>query len=143
MALKTQFLALHLGQTVVYTGKGRAMNKLGAEVILEPDNLYLCAFLPQRALRLKALSGITNEDCLKVYHMGFNVHRGHSDDQKIEQARYDLSEMGSVHNAERVGWHWLDVWDYLRLRGYALPYAGYDVADLIQLGWVQLQYDPQ
>lgn len=138
MALKTQFLALHLGQTVVYTGKGRATNKLGAEAVLEADNLYLCAFLPQRALRLKALSGITNDEAEVIckivgYTPSFNV---------MSFAIKVLSEWANEENG-LTAWVWLNIFDYLRSRGYALPYAGYDVSDLIQLGWVQLQYDPQ
>lgn len=139
--LKCQLFAHYLGQKVIFTGKGRPMRKLGSEAILTAKNLYLCCFLPQRALVLKPLSSITNVDAEAIY-----ILSGQSDTPqkyRIEYGRLMVGEEAYNEDNGIVPWRWLNVFDYLRARGYALPWMGHDVADLIQYGWVQLEYDPQ
>ena len=84
-------------------------------------------------LLLKPLSKITGEDALNAIKI-FKVYR--------KKDGVFITEHCPIENIKLVFldipiWR-LDVADYLRSKGYALPFMEYSVDDLVSFGWVQL-----
>lgn len=87
-------------------------------------------------LELKPLSSITDEDAEKVrtLQMHFPINLSMTFDLKDEfmvclESKY--SDNYEVVNVNSV--------DYLRLKGYALPWMGLSVEKLQEYGWVKLK----
>ena len=81
-------------------------------------------------LELKPLSKITDEDVEELLPLvSFQFSSRYTDEQIKEEIRK------SVIDTEMMP---LDLTDYLRSKGYALPFMEYSVDDLISFGWVQL-----
>lgn len=74
-------------------------------------------------LELKPLSKITDEDAILMYR---GLERNYeSSNQFLE----DYKSIGFLEQSEV---------DYLRSKGYAVPFMEYSVDDLISFGWVRL-----
>lgn len=73
---------------------------------------------------LTPLSSITDEDAIKVARM---LNYGFNDELAIQYA------MDYVKNI-----NYISVYQYLQSKGYALPWNGLSVDDLISYGWLKL-----
>tara|TARA_B100000378_G_scaffold236018_1_gene202678 strand:- start:2565 stop:3005 length:441 start_codon:yes stop_codon:yes gene_type:complete len=95
-------------------------------------------------LELKSLSDITDEDAIKVAKIA-NWSPLHADRVKagkqiifgdfgIPEEAVDSSDedYDSILN-------YIPVFDYLRSKGYALPYNGLSVEDQIEYGWIKIK----
>jgi hypothetical protein len=86
----------------------------------------------------KPLSEISDEDAIRVAElMGFiNVQKAEHESDGL-WARWYLPKIHSKF------FYWVDLRleasDYLRSKGYALPWRNYSVDDLVQLGWITLK----
>ena len=89
---------------------------------INTTTVFLINALSNYHLELKPLSKITNEDALKCWE---NDNYNASEDDIKEVSRLFL-EMTAVNS------------DYLRSKGYAIPFMKHSVDDLISFGWVQL-----
>ncbi len=74
-------------------------------------------------IELKPLSKITDEDAISMFR---GVERNYTD---AKQFLDDYKAIGFLEQSEA---------DYLRSKGYALPFMEYSVEDLISFGWVRL-----
>ena len=74
-------------------------------------------------LELKPLSKITDEDAISMYR---GLERNY---ESANQFLEDYKSIGFLEQSEV---------DYLRSKGYAVPFMEYSVDDLISFGWVRL-----
>jgi hypothetical protein len=85
-------------------------------------------------LLLKPLTAITDEDCLQVTSLIF---------ENDIQIRSLLVKDGIATMFNNPRWNiksetTLAVYDFLRSRGYAIPFRQYSVEDMISKGWIKL-----
>ena|SRR5690606_12753456 len=104
-----------------------------------------CRGLPQQYLELTPLSQITDEDAVAVYNLA-GVDEAHvkfyelNDSDFIKQGK-NLAQSALYSNGTRfTGLYRMSlVADYLRSKGYALPWMGMSVEDLVSYGWVKIK----
>lgn len=113
---KERFFALYWGQKVMYVG-GVGFVKIGhAGWNLKHPDFFL---------ELKPLSSISDEDAIEVSKLCVNGNDKRIDNIKV-YARIYASQSSLIN-------------DFLRSRGYALPWMGLLVEELVQRGWVKLK----
>lgn len=99
---------------------------------IRTDGLRYCT------LYLKPLSQISDEDAIEVARI-FNI--GHLKGATILLIKSILSALdGSTPKSETTEFvlNWLTAQDFLRSRGYALPWMGLSVEILVEWGWIKL-----
>lgn len=116
---KAKFFALYWGQTCYRND----IKNTGSYVEYHIDTHYL----KEGYLLLTPLSQITDEDLTGVYPHG-------------SKALFDYYGNGNMEFAiKRFLYHMKPSdFDILRSRGYALPYMGLSVEQLIEYGWAKL-----
>lgn len=118
---RAKFFSLYYGQNVLYVG-GVGLEPIGTKGwnINHPD-FYLM---------LKPLTKLTDDDAINVSKIwGSNVEsRILGNSLSIRIATREVSE-----TRNSVG-----IVDYLRSKGYAIPYLDLSVEDLIEYGWIKL-----
>lgn len=136
---KAKFFALYFGQRIM------KKNIEGLEnFITEPDG-FLRSPSKETYLELKPLSSISDEDaiiCAKLIYKYDDTPSG-----KIASERSHTAENGKDYVIESIQdndgvFHSVvsfEVVDYLRSRGYALPFMGLPVEELVNRGWVKLK----
>ena len=112
--VKCRFFAQYWGTKTMYVGGvGLVEVGKGGWNLKHPDFF----------LQLKPLSKITDEDAISMYR---GLERNYeSSNQFLE----DYKSIGFLEQSEV---------DFLRSKGYAVPFMGYSVDDLVKIGWVQL-----
>lgn len=137
---KAKFFALYWGQIIVAVriddGDDRGYYEVG--------NNWYCG-LEDSYLGLTPLSQITDEDAVAVYNLA-GVDEAHvkfyelNDSDFIKQGK-NLAQSALYSNGTRfTGLYRMSlVADYLRSKGYALPWMGLSVEDLVSYGWVKLK----
>jgi len=102
------------------------------------DNINPNEISEHDILELKPLSKLSDEDAIEYFDILWNrVHENKSRSFKIEYGkdwansllsqRYGLIPSNLLHGI-----------DYLRSKGYAIPFMQYSVEELISFGWVKL-----
>lgn len=99
-------------------------------------------------LFLRPISSITDEELLEVGRMLLSgtVHIEHRDSNKVTLENNLVSQCyvwfdGEVHVEEyvqAVPLSILEVYDYLRAQGFALPFRGITVDEQIEFRWIEL-----
>lgn len=148
---KLKFVALHWGQEFVY---GNDISEPYTNMFHVLKHLYNAPSADYKAL-LTPLPQITDED---AYYVGKNVNcwswaeRKQSffenDDMKETHVAYGkifASAIGKeygpglshpfAHNSTDI----LHGFDYLRSKGYALPWMGLSVDEMVAAGWIKLK----
>ena len=110
-AVKSRFFAQYWGQDVCQTKGGRY--KLDEDCFPLWEKSYL---------ELKLLSKITDEDAQEIQII---TGANHLPKQSLIYACLKKSDA-------------IPVIDFLRSKGYAVPFMEYSVDDLVSFGWVQL-----
>jgi hypothetical protein len=120
-SIKCRFFAQYWGQKVMYVG-GVGLVEVGARGwnLKHPDFF----------LELKPLSKITKNDLEKI---GFR----NIGDKKVSFV-FDNYNYNWTSSCGNYGTLLLKDIDYLRSKGYALPFMKYSVDELVELGWVRL-----
>lgn len=102
----------------------------------DEDNFH--RWIPECYLELTPLSLISDEDAEKCVDILFSEnHVGYSD--KVE---YGKNWANTVFNLPLNGIYlrdYIPMMDYLRSKGYALPYIGVKVETLIEWNWIKLK----
>ena len=113
-AVKCRFFAQYWGTKTLYVGGvGLVEIGKGGWNLKHPDFF----------LQLKPLSKITDEDAISMYRgLGRNY-------ESANQFLEDYKSIGFLEQSEV---------DFLRSKGYAVPFMGYSVDELVKMGWVQL-----
>ncbi|UOX35297.1 hypothetical protein LXD69_07200 [Flavobacterium sediminilitoris] len=130
-AVKCRFFAQYLGKTFI--------NGLGGSSILCPiDLVHIHADTISATMKLKPIDHIEDEDAIEVAKMFI----------KKEEIREELIFCGrifatcifdnqDIEETQLYNEH-CKATDYLRSKGYALPFMEYTVDDLVKMDWVQL-----
>ena len=112
--VRSRFFAQYWGTKTLYIG-GVGLVELGTG----GWNLKHPVFF----LQLKPLSKITDEDAISMYR---GLERNY---ESANQFLEDYKSIGFLEQSEV---------DFLRSKGYAVPFMGYSVEDLVSFGWVRL-----
>ena len=133
---KTKLFTQYWGQHVLY---------FTSDFLRKIDNLTLDSVENDDYLELKPLSQISDEDALWT----INNHYF-----KFENPILELSKLKALTKEIHISYIFNDAtrhlilkpenlyphnYDYLRSKGYALPYMDLSVEDLIDYGWVKLK----
>ena len=113
-AVKCRFFAQYWGTKTMY---------VGGVGLVEIGNGGWNLKHPDFFLQLKSLSKITDEDAISMYR---GLERNY---ESANQFLEDYKSIGFLEQSEV---------DFLRSKGYAVPFMGYSVDDLVKIGWVQL-----
>lgn len=113
-AVKCRFFAQYWGTKTMYVGGvGLVEVGKGGWNLKHPDFF----------LQLKPLSKITDEDAISMYR---GLERNY---ESANQFLEDYKSIGFLEQSEV---------DFLRSKGYAVPYMEYSVDELVKIGWVKL-----
>lgn len=138
---KAKFFALYWGQDVFRIKDG--IDNPGKHII---SNNYV------DHLVLKNLSDITDKDAIEVFKIigGEKINPDNYEENSKGFFNQNDSDQYIIFEKEGVEF-WVDdfqlskdhnktlrLFDYLRLKGYALPYNGLSVEDQIEYGWIKL-----
>jgi hypothetical protein len=89
-------------------------------------------------LELKHLSKITDTDALEYFNILWSEHHHNKSDAfKIEYGK-DWANNICSQNFGLIPANVLHGYDFLRSKGYALPFMQYSVDDLVRMGWIKL-----
>ena len=136
---KAKFFAQYYGQNLIHSSFTNEINEV---------NGFLGNLNKNYWLELKPLSQITNEDACELYRTydnGFTneylKYKGvHEDEFLWFTSTYENGETYNYYidliNLRKLT---LNAVDYLRSKGYALPYNGLSVEKLVEYGWVKLK----
>ena len=84
-------------------------------------------------LQLKPLESISDEDCLSIAKI-INLAHLSPKETLVDLVKDILIKR---RNNGKV-YLWLNIFDYLRSKGYAIPFMDLSVQDLIDYGWIKL-----
>lgn len=148
---KARFFAQYWGQTFINGINGHSVLSF-----IDINDISLGRI--EAAILLKPLSSITDEDAIEVAimlrPMSFEMHpRGwhiERTEREIEITHnqsiyeFDIDFMGSIGVDNGQSWEYmgnteyLNAYDFLRSKGYALPFIGLSVEEMVQAGWLKL-----
>ena len=117
---KLKFFSIYYGQKKVNTSNDIEDKQTAHNQSIGIKEIYLL---------LKPLSKISDEDAECVIKLVFAA----SINFNIEEFRKQIVLLILTN------WNKSEVYDYLRSKGYALPYMGLSVEDLIEYGWIKLE----
>ena len=127
---KAKFFAQYWGQYVLY---------FTSDFLRKIDNLTLDSVENDDYLELKPLSQISDEDAIEVSKIfGLGNLSGAIKELILSIFRTSINDSGTTSSTNGIK-NWLHVFDYLRSKGYALPYMDLSVEDLVEYGWVKLK----
>lgn len=147
---KAAYFAQYWGQNVLICTYQNTHN------VKEVNGAYMLVNQPDEHLLLTPLSAITDEDAIEVgkilfgekYSNGkcYSPENGesyyitvHIPETTINQS-VELYFDGHLRNMNGYGLqNVLQVYDYLRSKGYATPFRNYSVEQLIEMGWLKLR----
>ena len=119
---KAKFFALYYGQKILIWN-----DKISQNLIKLKLNILIDYIDTTDILELKPLSSISDEDAIEVSKLCVN-----GDDKRIENIKV-YARIYALQSAL--------INDFLRSRGYALPWMGLSVEKLIKYGWIKLKED--
>ena len=127
---KARFFAQYFGQHVLY---------FSSDFLRKIDNLTLNSIEDDDYLELKPLSQISDEDAIEVSKIfGLGHLSGAIKELILSIFRTSINDSGTTSSTNGIK-NWLHVFDYLRSKGYALPWMDLSVEDLVEYGWVKLK----
>jgi len=124
---KARFFAQYYGQFVMMIPDNQDRLRVFDEWILKANQAWV---------QLTPLLAITDEDALELAQI-FNL--GHLQGAIRELIVSILSTMDTSSCSSSIGLrNWLNITDLLRSKGYALPWMGLSIEELIEYGWIKL-----
>ena len=117
--------------------KNELLNQLIPAQKVDKSN---CNGLPQQFLELKPLSQIGDEDAIHGLKLIISSRNSSAFDYCKSQ-NYSIEQMVNYFNRHLVYDFKLILTDYLRSKGYALPWMDLSVEDLVEYGWIKLKED--
>jgi|GEM_PF-7101941 len=120
---KQAFFAQYLYQKVVV---GSSKKPIDCYPVFANDPTYLL---------LKNLKDISDEDAENIANIiGIKISKSIS---RFDITYYYLSDFTDNHTMETSGKETLQVLDYLRSKGYLLPFREYTIDQIIEMGWAK------
>lgn len=142
---KSKFFAQYLGCDVVLGYSSRI--RLGEYQALRLQDFHLTfSYLNDPLahtegntvpkLYLKSINDISDKDSIAVADIAGNS--SYTDDRRSFNGRLLVTEFWLKVSNVRAN-EWQIIFDYLRSKGYALPYMGLSIEKLVEYGWVLLR----
>ena len=142
---KSKFFAMYFGQNVM----GELNYKVGSGITLGEE------FVENSFLNLKPLSLISDDDAIELVRLKFLYDKGDVNDLISIKVAKSFDRNGFSISLEAVVVHkkWNDFVervfigkektysyfiDYLRSKGYLVPYLNYTIEEIIEMGWVRV-----
>ena len=122
---KTKFFAMHWMQCIV---TNEVMDNIGFKTFVTHMNVGKEGYV----LELKPLSLITDEDAFNIA----KIHTKKNLQSDVQAYINDAKE--HLNTFMPIGVLSIEMTDYLRSKGYALPFNGASVETLINYGWIKL-----
>lgn len=144
---KAKFFAQYFGQNVfkVLTKeeqKNPMYNGFPDVYEISPNNLYN-RDIKNAWLELNSMSNINNDDafeCLKILN---NNKKLDYLDLDLDEVKENIADFLDSKTNVLIGTIYIDsilkLFDYLRTKGYALPFIGISVEEQIEYGWIKLK----
>ncbi|MDV3774041.1 hypothetical protein CMU14_13240 [Elizabethkingia anophelis] len=123
---KAAFMAQYWGQKVF------KYNREGSPI--SPEEVGNVLFIPKSKaidysyLELKPLSAITDDDVIELLRFKEGRDFERYDENVIKWARKQIDNLISIETI-----------DFIRSKGYALPWMGLSVEKLVEYGWIKLK----
>lgn len=133
-----KFYALYWGQEVAKTS-GYEKLKTVSDIIYR--NNGMSSIFCTEHLELTPLSQITDEDAIgvaKLLWKGYKYHTVKDGSYYVKAILQFDSEIKDGFELEMYPHNAIKMCDYLRSKGYALPWMGLSVEDLESYGWIKL-----
>jgi hypothetical protein len=145
---KQSFFGLYINQAVLSID----INRKRRTEPLTPTRIERYAWQDDSYLELRSLQSISDEDAIEVATVyepfvplkvsqrnTFSVRIAHTDDD----GDHDFCTIffdGEIDNGGNHGsTHDLQAYDYLRSRGYLLPFRSYSIQQLLDMGWAKIK----
>jgi hypothetical protein len=124
-AVKSRFLAQYWGTKTLYIGGvGVVEVGKGGWNLKHPDFF----------LQLKSISNLSDEDAIELN----DLMKWYEEIEVDRIIILDVLDDLTTYNKSYPFNESLLVYDFLRSKGYALPFMKYSIEDLVSFGWVQL-----
>lgn len=88
-------------------------------------------------LELTPLSAITDEDAIEVAKIEGSLFN--NDASNISRGRNIVDWIFKEDTLSFLGSMSIEIADFLRYKGYAIPFRNYSVEQLIEMGWLKLK----
>ena len=143
---KARFFAQYWGQKIICFPHNK--NTIRYD---NPNKLLAGTFERNAYLELKPLSHISDEDLIQLIYIPegwkiFKIYHTTRDGYSAVKIRklYDDNDLkfnvdGYKYDTKTLSVKMANTVDYLRSKGYALPYMDLSVEDLVEYGWVKLK----
>lgn len=132
---KAKFFALYWGQNCAWMKRPHEIE------YLEKVSDYSITWISY--LELKPISSISDEDAIEVYNIMIPLGKS-AEKERIFYGRSFIKDYDTTNETLEFAQSYLDIQraiDFLRSRGYALPWIGLSVEQLIEYGWIKLKED--
>ncbi|KGT09526.1 hypothetical protein NV63_06785 [Elizabethkingia anophelis] len=128
---KTKFFAQYWGQKIMIWDESKSLppQKVGVS--------YMTKYgVSNRKLELKSLEDLTEDDLMTIakYYEPTTYKVESNSDEIVFDYMY-----GDSFSSAAIGYDYGYALDYLRSKGYALPWMGLSVEKLVEYGWVKLK----
>lgn len=125
----------------VLTAIDRDINKIGCGVSIYNMSLLLDGTFSDHYLELKPLSAITDEDAIEVAKLIGIDNSIMLYQKKIDYVKNWLVDrnLNTTHVGGDSPLRILSIMDFLRSRGYLLPFRQYTTQQLLDMGWAKLK----
>jgi len=148
MAVKCRFFSQYYGQKILRWHQW-IETKPNSKVDLSIPAIEKSGWF----IKLKPLSKITDEDAIEIIKIidsksnnFINVNYSYAEKKELpyiksvisDKGRFDINDNFCLIIDKQVIHFSLNIFDYLRSKGYALPFLEYSVEELISFGWVRL-----
>lgn len=136
---KAKFLGNHIGCIIEWY---REDDNTWQKSILTPFDFGY--FLTKKCrLLAKPLSQITDEDAIEVSLIHGGDKKSYTNDELIKGGKIILKSSFTPNGFSDSPMSFIiETIDYLRSKGYALPYMGLTVEQMVKAGWMQLNTNP-
>lgn len=126
LGVRSRFFAQYWGVKCLYVG-GVGLVKVGTGGwYLEHPDLFL---------ELKPISSLSDEESIEYFDVLWGgSHKDHTKEFKISVGK-DWSSSLTIERFGLMPSNVINGVDYLRSKGYAIPFMGYSINDLVSLGW--------
>lgn len=145
---KAKLFAQYWGQEIIYSEdyypNKYPVNSSSLAIILEDNN--------STSLCLKDISSITDTDAIQSISIreGWELFKvlsakdvgccGLKIRKPYNEGEYHYNEDGYQYSIDWLNISQANTVDFLRSKGYALPWMGLSVEEMVEAGWIKLQY---
>ena len=134
---KVKFFAQYFDQTILsFIGSSVDYNLHPHSLAKNENWNNKTKSIEKQFIVLKPLLQISDEDCLYLSREIFRFTQLKVEEFIIKEIKKLLEYNGQTNISQS---EWLKAFDFLRSKGYALPWMGLSVEKLVEYGWVQLK----